>query len=130
MFYYKFNLCYENFIWFGSKATKKKNFKSPQWLRNIKNRKYPFGELIAIFLKKKYNNIKFIENGWHFTCIKNPKEIHKSFSLLHTIKTMKVQKLLFQILKKKLNKKSTLHYGSDKKVNNKWLSNKTLKKLI
>ena len=26
MFYYKFNLVYENFIWYGSKAIKKKNF--------------------------------------------------------------------------------------------------------
>ena len=27
MFYYKFNLLYEDFIWAGSKAVKKKNFK-------------------------------------------------------------------------------------------------------
>ena len=29
MFYYKFNLYYPNFIWFGSKACRKKNFFSP-----------------------------------------------------------------------------------------------------
>ena len=40
MFYYKFNLNYENFIWYGSKAVQKKSFISPQWLRNIKNKKY------------------------------------------------------------------------------------------
>ena len=39
MFYYKFNLLYENFIWRGTKAIKKKNFLSPQWLRNIKGKK-------------------------------------------------------------------------------------------
>ena len=27
--------------WYGSKACKKKYFISPQWLRSIKNRKYP-----------------------------------------------------------------------------------------
>ena len=32
MFYYKFNLLYEDFIWAGSAV--KKNFKSPQWLRD------------------------------------------------------------------------------------------------
>ena len=38
MFYYKLNLFYEDFKWLGTKATKKKNFLSPQWLRNIKGK--------------------------------------------------------------------------------------------
>ena len=42
MFYYKFNLIYDDYIWAGSKAVKYKNFISPQWLRNIKSKKYPF----------------------------------------------------------------------------------------
>ena len=41
MFYYKLNLYYKDFIWAGSKAVKMKNFLSPQWLRNIKSKKYP-----------------------------------------------------------------------------------------
>ena len=53
MFYYKFNLYYENYIWFGSRATKKKNLKSPQWLRNIKSTKYPFWRVDTFFNKKK-----------------------------------------------------------------------------
>ena len=40
MFYYKFDLYYKNFQWFGSKAIKKKHFISPQWLRNVKSKKY------------------------------------------------------------------------------------------
>ena len=40
MFYYKLNLYYPDFDWFGSKACKKKNLISPQWLRNIKSKKY------------------------------------------------------------------------------------------
>ena len=40
MFYYKLNLFYEDFVWQGSKAVKFKNFLSPQWLRNIKGKKY------------------------------------------------------------------------------------------
>ena len=38
MFYYKLNLFYEDYIWFGTKAVKRKNFISPQWLRNIKGK--------------------------------------------------------------------------------------------
>ena len=131
MFYYKFNLCYENFIWFGSKATKKKNFKSPQWLRNIKNRKYPFWRVDSYFSKKKYNNIKFIENGgWHFTCIKNPKEIHKKLLTFAHHQDYESSKTTISDLEKKIKQKKVLYdHGSDKKVNNKWLSNKTLKKI-
>ena len=52
-FYYKFNLIYQNLIWHGSRACKKKNFISPQWLRNIKHKKYPIWRLDLIFSKKK-----------------------------------------------------------------------------
>jgi beta-1,4-mannosyl-glycoprotein beta-1,4-N-acetylglucosaminyltransferase len=85
MFYYKFNLYYENFEWFGSRAIKKKFFLTPQWLRNIKSKKYPLWRVDTYFSKKKYHNIKFIENGgWHFTCIKSPKDVHKKLtSYLH-----------------------------------------------
>ena len=53
MFYYKLNLFYEDFKWQGSKACKKKNFISPQWLRNIKSKKYPKWRLDVFFSKKK-----------------------------------------------------------------------------
>ena len=76
MFYYKLNLLYEDFIWLGSKATKKKNFLSPQWLRNIKGKKYPKWRIDTVFSKKKYSNLYFIENGgWHFTFLRTPDEI-------------------------------------------------------
>ena len=52
MFYYKLNLNYENFIWYGTKAIKKKYFKSAQWLRNIKNKKYPIWRIDTFFRKK------------------------------------------------------------------------------
>ena len=78
MFYYKFNLFYENFTWIGSKATKKKNFISPQWIRNIKAKNYPKWRLDILFSKKKYSNLSFIKNGgWHFTCLKTPEQLEK-----------------------------------------------------
>ena len=85
MFYYKFNLKLPNLIWTGTKACKKKILQSPQWLRNIKDRKYPFYRLDTIFSKKKYINIEFINNGgWHFSNIKTASEIeHKLKSYLH-----------------------------------------------
>ncbi len=85
MFYYKFNLKLPNLIWTGTKACKKKDLISPQWLRNIKDRKYPFYRIDVIFSKTKYIDIKFIENGgWHFSNLKTSEEIeYKLKSYLH-----------------------------------------------
>ena len=78
MFYYKLNLFYEDFSWQGSKAVKKKNFISPQWLRNIKGKKYPSWRIDTFFSKKKYSNLLFInDGGWHFTCLRTPEELEK-----------------------------------------------------
>ena len=77
-FYYKFNLKLSNFYWHGSKACKKKNLISPQWLRNIKDKIYPFWRLDTLFSDTKHYNIKIINNGgWHFSNIKTPAAIEK-----------------------------------------------------
>ena len=85
MFYYKFNLKLPNFIWTGTKACKKKNLVNPQWLRNIKDRKYSFFRIDTFFSNTKYTSIKIInDGGWHFSNIKTPKEIEfKLRSYLH-----------------------------------------------
>ena len=85
MFYYKFNLKLPNLDWTGTKGCKKKFLKSPQWLRNIKDRKYPFYRLDAFFSDTKYIDIKIISNGgWHFSNLKTASEIElKLKSYLH-----------------------------------------------
>ena len=87
MMYYKFNLKLENFIWVGSKACKMKNLKSPQWIRDIKDKKYSWWRIDTYFSKKKYRDILFIENGgWHFSYLKSAKDIEKKLkSYLHHI---------------------------------------------
>ena len=87
MFYYKFNLKLPNLEWTGTKACRKKHLINPQWLRNIKDRKYPFYRIDAFFSEKKFINCKIIKNGgWHFTNIKTAEEIkHKLKSYLHHI---------------------------------------------
>ena len=78
MFYYKLNLLYEDYIWLGTKAVKKKNLKSPQWLRNIKGKNYPKWRVDTFFSKKKYTNLTFIKDGgWHFTCLRTAEELEK-----------------------------------------------------
>ena len=85
MTYYKFNLALPNFWWHVTKGCLKKNLKSPQWLRNVKSKKYSLLRLDILFSEMRYNSIKFIENGgWHFTNIKSAEEIELKFkSYLH-----------------------------------------------
>ena len=85
MFYYKFNLKLPNNNWTGTRSCKKKYLQSPQWLRNIKVRNFPFYRLDTFFSKIRYSNIKFIDNGgWHFTNLKSAEQIrHKLKSYLH-----------------------------------------------
>ena len=87
MMYYKFNLKLEDYIWVGSKACKIKNLQSPQWIRDIKGRKYSWWRVDTYFSKRKYRNILFVEDGgWHFSYLKNPKDIEKKLkSYLHHI---------------------------------------------
>ena len=81
VFYYKFNLKQPDMTWVGTRACKKKDLISFQWLRNIKSRKYPFWRLDCFFSKKKYHNINFIKSGgWHLTSMKDPKQIHFKLS--------------------------------------------------
>jgi len=73
MFNYKINLLNETENnWHGSKMCLKKNLKSPQWLRNLKFKKYPFWRI------DKPRNLQIIENGgWHFAYLQNTENISK-----------------------------------------------------
>ena len=85
MFYYKLNLYMDSFNWFGTKVCKKKDLISPQWLRNIKDRAYPFWRIDTLFSKVKYQKIYFVnDGGWHFSNIKNAKALEEKLkSYLH-----------------------------------------------
>ena len=85
IFYYKLNRYLNNFIWFGTKACKKKKLINPQWLRNIKSNNYNLFRLDTFFSKQKYINKYYIKNGgWHFSNLKNPNDIElKLKSYLH-----------------------------------------------
>ena len=127
MFYFKFNLMYPNIQWTGSKICKKKHLINPQWLRNIKTRKYPLWRLDILFSKKKYNNIQIInDGGWHFTNIKNPDEIHhKMKNFLHHHEYEKSGIKIEDIKKLILEKKALYNYGVDQ-TKEKWSNNSEL----
>ena len=85
IFYYKLNRYLHGFKWFGTKACKKKELVSPQWLRNVKSSKYPFFRIDTFFSNSKYTDKFYIKNGgWHFSNLKNSVDIElKLKSYLH-----------------------------------------------
>jgi len=119
MFYYKFNLHLPNLIWTGTKGCKKKNLINPQWLRNIKDRKYSFFRLDTLFSKNKHRSIECIINGgWHFTNIKNAKEIeYKLRSYLHHREFDENPLSINQINEIIKNKRAIYNLGVDKTEN-------------
>ena len=119
MFYYKFNLCLPNFKWTGTKACKKKDLLSPQWLRNIKEKKYPFFRLDTFFSDKKYTDIKIVnDGGWHFSNIKTAKAIeHKLKSYLHHKEFDEVPLSIKEIDQLVQSKKAIYDLKVDKRVN-------------
>ena len=126
IFYYKLNRYLPNFQWFGTKGCLKKNLKSPQWLRNIKNKKYSFLRIDTFFSDKKYINKKFITHGgWHFSNLKNAEDLelklksylhHRDYEVEELGKTkieklMKTNETIYDMFGDKTSKK----YGDDKR---------------
>jgi len=124
---YKLNL-FSKMKWYGSRMIKKKNLISPQWLRDIKDKNYSFWRIDTLFSKKKYNNIKFIEDGgWHFSYLKDAMGVEKKLrSIRHHIEYDKnpigVQKI-DNLIK---NRKLIYNYKSDQRTKNKFINNEEL----
>ena len=119
MFYYKFDLKVPDIVWTGTKSCRKKDLLSPQWLRNVKDRKYSTFRIDILFSKKKYSSIKFIGNGgWHFSNIKTAEEIeHKLKSYLHH-REFDEQSLTVEEIKNIIeNKQAIYDLKADKRVN-------------
>ena len=129
IFYYKLNLIYDEFIWHGTRATKKKNLLSPQWLRNIKAKNYSKWRLDTFFSKKKYSNLLFIKNGgWHFTSLKTPEKLEKKLLNFAHHYEFEESGLKLNDIKKLIKEKRIIYdYKVDQKEY-KWSGKSTLKK--
>ncbi len=130
MFYYKLNLFYEDYTWLGTKATKKKNFISPQWIRNIKGKKYPRWRVDTYFSNKKYSNLYFVKNGgWHFTCLRTPEELEKK--LLNFAHHYEYEESGLNIinLKKLMSEKRVMYDHNVDQKGYKWSGQSILKKI-
>ena len=129
MFCYKFNLAYENTRWIGTKAVLKKNLLNAQWLRDVKDRRYPIWRIDILFDKMKYNNIQFIsDGGWHFTNLRTPEQLElklKNFG--HHAEYLESGLSITDLEKMIKENRAVYNYFADMKKN-KWSGEVKLKK--
>jgi len=129
-FFYKFNLLYDEIYWHGSRACKKKYFKSTQWLRDVKYKKYPFWRVDTLLSDYKYSSIHIVKDGgWHFTNMKSPEAIEKKYlNFLHH-QEFEYSGLKLSDIKNMVKNKLVLYDHKKDQKNYKWEGTKKLKKI-
>ena len=89
--------------WDGTRRCRKKDLKSPQWLREIKAKKIPFYK----FYKPRFD--KFIENGgWHFSSVKSAEGIYKKLNSYSEQQWNNKNFKDMEVIKRKINQKKDL----------------------
>ena len=131
-FYYKFNLFYDLVSWHGSKAAKKKTLLPMSWLRNLKNKKYPFWRLDTFFKNNKYINLDIInDGGWHFTNLMTPEKLYEKLTNFGHHDEFELSGLTVNDLKKKIKEKTVFwnHFVDKKQYKDRWTYDYKLKKI-
>ena len=110
MFYYKFNLILKDFSWYGTRAFKKKNLTTVQWMRHVKPKKYGWWRIDVLWKKDKYINIKIIKKGgWHFTQLKSPKDLYYKFLNDEHHDVFELNKITYSKVKDMIKNKYTIY---------------------
>ena len=131
-FYYKLNLFYDLVPWYGSKATRKKNLISMSWLRNLKNKEYPFWRIDTLFSNTRYINLEIIKDGgWHFTNLMTAEKLYEKLSNFGHHDEFEISGITVNDLKKKMDKKEVFfnHFVDKEKYKERWNYNYKLKKI-
>ena len=128
---YKFNLLYDLIPWYGTRACKFKNIKSFPWLKNLKNKKYPFWRLDVFFNKFKSMNVEIINNGgWHFNNLKTAEGLYKKLTNLGHHNEFDASKITVEELQNKIDNKLAFYdHTADKTGKNKYDFEYKLKKI-
>ncbi len=131
-FYYKLNLLYDLIPWYGSKAAKKKNLVSMSWLRNLKNKKYPFWRIDTLFSNTRYIDLEIInDGGWHFTNIMTAEKLYEKLTNFGHHDEFELSGMTIDDLQKKIDNKEVFfnHFVDKEEYKERWNFNYKLKKI-
>jgi len=129
--YYKFNLLYDLVPWYGSRACKKKYLKSFSWLKNLKNKKYPFWRIDTLLSNYKEISVDIIKDGgWHFTNVMSPEKLFNKLNNFGHHNEFELSNISINDLKEQIeNKMVNYNHLADKTDQNKYKFNYKLKNL-
>ena len=129
--YYKFNLLYDLVPWYGSRACKKKYLKSFSWLKNLKNKKYPFWRIDTLLSNYKEISVEIIKDGgWHFTNVMSPEKLFNKLNNFGHHNEFELSNISINDLKEQIdNKMVNYNHLADKTDQNKYKFNYKLKNL-
>jgi len=125
-----FDLLYDQIPWYGSKACKKKKMQSFSWLRNLKNKEYPFWRADTYFAKNKSMNSHIVKNGgWHFTNIKTAEDLYEKFKNFGHHNEFEDSGMTLETIKEQIiNREVKYNHYADKTVHDKHSFSYKLKK--
>ena len=128
---YKFNLFSKTINWYGSRMIKKKHLKSPQWLRDIKSKRYSIFRADILFSNKKYRDIFFVDNGgWHFSYLKDAKGVEDKLKSIRHHVDFELNPVSTENLENMIkDKKLVYNYNLDQRAENKFSDNEILENL-
>ena len=117
--------------WYGSRACKKKYLKSFTWLKNLKNKRYPFWRIDTLFSDYKQIGLEIIKDGgWHFTNVMTPENLFVKLSNFGHHNEFELSNTSVNDLKKQIaNKTVNYNHLADKTEQNKYNFNYKLKDL-
>ena len=131
-FYYKFNLLYDLVPWYGSKAAKKKKILSMSWLKNLKNKEYPFWRIDTLFSNSKYINLDIVKDGgWHFTNLMTAEKLYEKLTNFGHHDEFELSGLTVDDLKIKIKEKKVFfnHFMDKENYKERWEYDYKLKKI-
>ena len=101
------------------------------WLRNLKNKEYPWWRVDVMFSNFKQRDLEIVnDGGWHFTNIKTPEKLLEKLKNFGHHDEFDESGIDLNFIKSKIENKEVFYdHFLDKKNPNKWRSNYKLKKV-
>ena len=102
------------------------------WLRNLKNKQYPFWRLDTLLSNNKYMNLDIInDGGWHFTNLMTPENLYQKLTNFGHHDEFELSGLTVNDLKKKIDEKKVFfnHFVGKENYKERWNYDYKLKKI-
>ena len=102
------------------------------WLRNLKNKKYPFWRIDTLFSNTRYIDVEIInDGGWHFTNIMTAEKLYEKLINFGHHDEFELSGMTINDLQKKIDNKEVFfnHFVDKEEYKKRWNFNYKLKKI-